>query len=42
MTSTEKDHALELEIQIEELEVKRAPDGGETVVPLGIIRHPKA
>jgi hypothetical protein len=26
---------LELEIQIEELEAKVAPDGGETVLPLG-------
>ena len=42
MKSAEKNHALELEIQIEELELKCAPDGGETVVPLGIIRHPRA
>ena len=26
---------FELEIQIEELEAKIAPDGGETVLPLG-------
>ncbi len=29
---------LILEIQIEELEPKTAPDGGETVLPLHIIR----
>jgi hypothetical protein len=28
--------ALELDIQIEELEAKIAPDGGETVLPLPI------
>ena len=27
---------LELEIQIEELEAKIAPDGGETVLPLSL------
>ena len=27
---------LELEIQIEELEAKIAPDGGENVLPLGL------
>ena len=32
MTSKE---GFELEIQIEELEAKIAPDGGETVLPLG-------
>lgn len=32
MSRQEKD--LELEIQIEELEAKIAPDGGETVLPL--------
>jgi hypothetical protein len=32
MTSKE---GFELEIQIEELEAKVAPDGGETVLPLG-------
>ena len=26
---------IELEVQIEELEPKIAPDGGETVLPLG-------
>ena len=31
MTNTE---GLELEIQIEELDPKIAPDGGETVLPL--------
>lgn len=35
-----KNKEIELEIQIEELESKVAPDGGETVLPLGIhIRH---
>ena len=32
---TDKD-GFELEIQIEELEAKIAPDGGETVLPLPI------
>ena len=32
---TEKE-GIELEIQIEELEAKIAPDGGETVLPLTI------
>jgi hypothetical protein len=31
--------AMILEIQIEELEAKVAPDGGETVLPLPIIHH---
>jgi len=31
-----KQDAVELEIQIEELEAKVAPDGGETVLPLPI------
>ncbi len=30
---------LILEIQIEELEAKIAPDGGETVLPLPRVRH---
>jgi hypothetical protein len=30
---------FELEIQIEELERKVAPDGGETVLPLPIHQH---
>ena len=30
----EKKEGLELEIHIEELEAKIAPDGGETVLPL--------
>ena len=30
---------LELELQIEELESKIAPDGGETVLPLPIHHH---
>jgi len=29
-----KNEGFELEIQIEELEAKIAPDGGETVLPL--------
>ena len=34
-------NGIDLEIQIEELEPKVAPDGGETVLPLpwGGIRH---
>ena len=32
---------IELEIQIEELEPKVAPDGGETVLPLGPVGHGK-
>jgi hypothetical protein len=32
---------LELEITIEELESKIAPDGGETVLPLPIPKHGK-
>jgi len=31
-----KNEGFELEIQIEELEAKIAPDGGETVLPLPI------
>jgi hypothetical protein len=30
---------LTVELEIEELEAKRAPDGGETVLPLAPIRH---
>ena len=30
---------IDLEIQIEELESKIAPDGGETVLPLPFIKH---
>jgi hypothetical protein len=30
---------LELELQIEELEDRIAPDGGETVLPLGSGKH---
>lgn len=29
-----KKYAIELELQIEELEAKVAPDGGETVLPM--------
>ena len=37
-----KDHnaALELQLQIEELEGRIAPDGGETVLPLAGHGHP--
>ncbi len=35
---TEKE-GIELEIQIEELEAKIAPDGGETVLPLPLGNH---
>jgi hypothetical protein len=31
-----KNEGFELEIQIEELEQKIAPDGGETVLPLSL------
>jgi len=34
MNPMTKNEGLELEIQIEELESKIAPDGGETVLPL--------
>jgi hypothetical protein len=34
MKPTASKETLELEIQIEELEAKVAPDGGETVLPL--------
>lgn len=32
---------FELELHIEELEPKIAPDGGETVLPLGPVRPPQ-
>ena len=32
---------LELDIQIEELEAKIAPDGGETVLPLPLPPRPR-
>ena len=35
MNPTISKEGIELEIQIEELEAKIAPDGGETVLPLG-------
>jgi hypothetical protein len=38
---TTKTQAFELEIQIEELEPKVAPDGGETVLPLLTGKHHK-
>jgi len=34
MNPMTKNEGLELDIQIEELEPKVAPDGGETVLPL--------
>jgi hypothetical protein len=34
MTPMTEKEGFELEIQIEELEAKVAPDGGETVLPL--------
>jgi hypothetical protein len=34
MTPKTNKEGIELEIQIEELEAKIAPDGGETVLPL--------
>jgi hypothetical protein len=36
MQSANTRETFELEIQIEELETKIAPDGGETVLPLPI------
>jgi hypothetical protein len=33
------EEGFELEIQIEELEAKVAPDGGETVLPLTLGKH---
>lgn len=35
MSPLPKKEGFELEIQVEELEPKIAPDGGETVLPLG-------
>ena len=35
----DKKPALELELQIEELEGRIAPDGGETVLPMGPPKH---
>ncbi len=35
----EKEAKLEVELYIEELEERTAPDGGETVLPLSTIRH---
>ena len=35
MNPKSNNEGFELEIQIEELEPKIAPDGGETVLPLG-------
>ncbi len=36
---TNKQPGMELDIQIEELEDRIAPDGGETVLPLSPVRH---
>ena len=36
METTNPTKAIDLDIQIEELESKTAPDGGETVLPLTI------
>ena len=36
-----KTKEMTLEIQIEELEAKIAPDGGETVLPLPLPKHKK-
>ncbi len=41
MTPMTKKEGFELEIQIEELEAKVAPDGGETVLPLPIPKGKK-
>ena len=38
MEPTTEIQAIELELQIEELEQRIAPDGGETVLPLGGVR----
>ena len=35
----DKNPGLELELQIEELEGRIAPDGGETVLPLTSTKH---
>jgi len=37
----DKHQGNELELQIEELETRIAPDGGETVLPLGPVGHGK-
>ena len=39
MDPLKKFEGLELELQIEELEPRIAPDGGETVLPLGPKGH---
>ncbi len=39
MNPTQTTIELTLDIQIEELEAKIAPDGGETVLPLPTGRH---
>jgi hypothetical protein len=36
---TSKKHEVELELNIEELEQRIAPDGGETVLPLSPVGH---
>jgi hypothetical protein len=36
MDAITKNEGFELEVQIEELEPKIAPDGGETVLPLSL------
>jgi hypothetical protein len=44
MIPVNEKEGLELEIQIEELEAKIAPDGGETVLPLPLslqLPHPR-
>jgi hypothetical protein len=41
MKTTVATQEFELEIQIEELEPKVAPDGGETVLPLLTGKHHK-
>jgi hypothetical protein len=38
MDAITKNEGFELEVQIEELEPKIAPDGGETVLPLTLPR----
>jgi len=41
MTPVNEKEGFELEIQIEELEAKIAPDGGETVLPLPLPPNPR-
>ncbi len=41
MEPIKKNEGFELEISIEELEAKIAPDGGETVLPLPGPKRPK-